>query len=85
MYNIDDAIDEMNPLDPAGLEFAYPAGSQYSSRTRQFRVLGFRDLEHAQKWKDAYCERAWGYGPIIRIIENNKKIEITVDEMTSCD
>ena len=54
MYDIDDEIDEMNPLDPAGLEFAYPAGSQYSSRTRQFRVLGFRDLEHAEKWKDAY-------------------------------
>ena len=54
MYDIDDEIDEMNPLDPAGLEFAYPAGSQYSSRTRQFRVLGFRDLEQAEKWKDAY-------------------------------
>lgn len=85
MLNINDEFDdEYNPLDPTGLEFAYD-GPQYGSSSRKFSVLGFRNMYHAQQWKDAYYERAMGYNPIIKVIQDDNGIKITVDEMTSCD
>jgi len=73
-----------DPLDRTGLEF-FHTGSQYSGSSRKFSVSGFRDLDHAERWKAAYYERAMGYNPIIRIIVENSVIRIDVNEMTSCD
>jgi len=77
----DDEIDD--PLDTTGLEIAYPPHQRHG--TRSFGVLGFRDQQHAENWKEAYYQRAMGYGPIISVNERDGKFEIYVSESTTCD